>query len=80
MNIPKGISGAQLIKSLSIFGYEHSRQSGSHVRFTTTNNGTHHITIPLHQELKIGTLNSIISDVAQHFSLSKKEVIQKLFK
>ncbi len=80
MNVPRGVSGSDLIKATSHFGYETTRQSGSHVRLTTHRNGTHHITIPLHQELKLGTLNGILSDIAQHFSITKKEVILSLFK
>ena len=37
------------------------------------------ITVPMHDELRVGTLSSILSDVALHFTLSKADVIQKLF-
>jgi predicted RNA binding protein YcfA (HicA-like mRNA interferase family) len=80
MSIPRGVSGSDLIKAAALFGYETTRQSGSHVRLTTQKNGIHHITIPLHQELKVGTLNGILTDIAEHFSLSKKEVVATLFK
>ncbi|MCO6434616.1 hypothetical protein [Nitrosomonas nitrosa] len=39
----------------------------------------HHLTIPLHDPLRIGTLVSILTDVAKHHSLSKEDVIFKLF-
>ncbi|NYE57789.1 putative RNA binding protein YcfA (HicA-like mRNA interferase family) [Carboxydothermus ferrireducens DSM 11255] len=35
-----------------------TRQTGSHIRLTTTLKGEHHVTIPLHDPLKIGTLNN----------------------
>ena len=79
MRIPRDISGKELIKRLETFGYLTTRQSGSHVRVTTKLQGEHHITVPIHDELRIGTLNAIISDVATHFSLSKVEIIQTLF-
>ncbi len=79
MSIPKDIAGGELIRLLAQYGYEITRQKGSHVRLTTTRGGEHHITIPRHNPLKIGTLNSIINDVVDHFGLSKKEVIEDLF-
>lgn len=79
MRAPRDISGKELIKRLEAFGYLPTRQSGSHVRVTTKDKGEHHITVPMHDELRVGTLNSILSDLALHFSLSKSDIIQKLF-
>lgn len=79
MKLPRDIDSQQLIKSLNQFGYEPTRQSGSHIRLTTQQNGQHHITIPNHDPLKIGTLNAILTEVAQHLSVSKQELIGRLF-
>jgi len=79
MKLPRDIDALQLIKSLTKFGYEPTRQSGSHIRLTTQQNGQHHITIPNHDPLKIGTLNAILTEVAQHLSVSKQELIERLF-
>jgi predicted RNA binding protein YcfA (HicA-like mRNA interferase family) len=79
MKLPRDIDATQLIKALVIFGYFPTRQTGSHIRLTTQQNGQHHITIPFHDPLKIGTLNAILSDVAQHLRFSKQELIEKLF-
>lgn len=46
MSIPKDLTGEELIKILAQYGYEITRQKGSHVRLTTTREGEHHITIP----------------------------------
>ncbi len=46
---------------------------------TTSENGTHQITIPAHNPVKIGTLNNILRDVALHFNLSKDELLKRLF-
>ena len=49
------------------------------MRLTTTMKGEHHITIP-NKPLKVGILNAILKDVANHLGKSKKEVIEELFK
>jgi predicted RNA binding protein YcfA (HicA-like mRNA interferase family) len=78
--IPGDISAAELIKLLSkTYGYKSTRQTGSHIRLTTETNGQHHITIPNHSPLKLGTLSSILSDVAEHFQKSKENIIDELF-
>ena len=79
MKIPRDLSGQDLIKYLKPYGYEMTRQSGSHIRLTTNQNGQHHITIPNHDSLKIGTLSSIISDVAQHLEKTKDQLLQEIF-
>jgi predicted RNA binding protein YcfA (HicA-like mRNA interferase family) len=79
MKLPRNISSQELISSLQKFGYSISRQKGSHIRVTTTVNGQHHLTIPNHDPIKLGTLSSILSSVAIHFNLSKEEVLVRLF-
>ena len=80
MKLPRDISGQDLIRYLTVFGYEVTRQSGSHIRLTTLKNGEHHLTIPNHNPLRIGTLSSILVDVAAHFQTSKDQLIKELFK
>ncbi len=79
MKLPREISGEELAKLLKKYGYEITRQTGSHVRLTTTAKGEHHITIPAHKYLKIGTLSSILSDIAIHFKIDKGDLIKELF-
>ena len=79
MKIPRDLSGRDLVKYLKPYGYTISRQTGSHIRLMTSKNGEHHITIPNHDPLKIGTLSSIINDIAQHFDKSKEEILLHLF-
>lgn len=79
MKLPRDLSSDDLIKKLSELGYDVTRQTGSHIRLTTSENGTHQITIPAHNPIKIGTLNNILRDVAQHFNLSKNELLKRLF-
>lgn len=80
MRIPRDVSGAELIKKLKVFGYAPTRQVGSHVRVTTrTGGGEHHLTVPLHAELRVGTLSAIISDVATFLDKEKAEITKALF-
>ena len=78
--IPIDISGEQLINKLRKFGYEITRRKGSHVRLTSNLKGKeHHITIPDHRHLKIGTLNNILSDVSDYLEMEKDILIKELF-
>jgi predicted RNA binding protein YcfA (HicA-like mRNA interferase family) len=79
MRLPRDISGAQLARNLKPLGYAITRQTGSHMRLTTQEHGEHHVTIPNHDPLRIGTLAGIIDDVAEHFETTSDELIQKLF-
>jgi len=56
MKLPRDLSGAELVKALGRVGYHVTRQSGSHVRLTTDTPSQHHVTIPAHDPLKVGTL------------------------
>ncbi|MCX6154337.1 MAG: type II toxin-antitoxin system HicA family toxin [Candidatus Kapabacteria bacterium] len=78
MRIPRDISGNELIQYLSKYGYSATRQTGSHIRLSTKTNGEHHITIPNHNPIKIGTLNSITNDVCSHLEMDKSEFFKNL--
>jgi predicted RNA binding protein YcfA (HicA-like mRNA interferase family) len=77
--LPRNISGQELVQKLKKLGYVPTRQVGSHIRLTTNNNGTHHVTIPDHTPIKIGTLSGILKDIADHFKMSKDELLDQLF-
>jgi len=78
--LPRDISGKQLAGKLSRLGYQITRQTGSHLRLTTTTKGEHHLTIPAHGQLKVGTLSGIVSEVARYLEASKSEIIDRLFR
>ena len=80
MRSPRGLSASQFIKLLKIYGYEIASQKGSHIKVTTNKGGEHHLAIPNHDPLKIGTLNAISRQVAEHFGKSKQDVFNELFK
>ena len=79
MKLPRDLTGSELVKALSCLGYVVSHQTGSHIRLTTQNNGEHHVTVPQHDPLKIGTLNAILRDIAGHAGLSREELLEMLF-
>jgi predicted RNA binding protein YcfA (HicA-like mRNA interferase family) len=55
------ISGQRLVKALERDGWEVARQRGSHVRMKHPDRQVS-LTVPLHRELKRGTLSGILSD------------------
>jgi predicted RNA binding protein YcfA (HicA-like mRNA interferase family) len=79
MKIPRNISGGQLAKLLEVYGYKVTRQIGSHIRLTTQKNGEHHITIPLHKAIHIGTLNNILKAISDHLEIDKETLVDELF-
>jgi len=80
MKIPRNVSGDELAGLLVQFGYAATRQSGSHMRLTSSFKGSeHHITIPRHTPLKIGTLNSIIKDIASYLEIDRSRLVDDLF-
>lgn len=78
MRIPRDLSGAELAKALRALGYERARQDGSHIRLTTQRGGEHHVTVPNHSPIKLGTLRAILKAVAVHHRLTVEELIRQL--
>ena len=79
MKLPRDLDGRGLARTLRSLGYEITRQNGSHMRLTTQEGGEHHITIPNHSPLRVGTLAGILGDVAGHFGVSRDELLDQLF-
>jgi len=46
MRLPRDVGGMELAGKLERFGYQVTRQTGSHIRLTTEQEGEHHVTIP----------------------------------
>jgi hypothetical protein len=49
------------------------------MRLTTSERGEHHVTIPAHASLRVGTLAGILGDVAKHLNLRRDELARRLF-
>ena len=79
MKLPRDLSGAELAKALSKIGYRITRQTGSHLRLTLATPSEHHITIPAHDPLKVGTLSAILSDIAGNLKISREDLTRRLF-
>lgn len=79
MKLPRDLSGQELAQTLKILGYQATRQTGSHLRLTTSEKGIHHVTIPQHGSLRVGTLAAILSEIANHFEMSREEIEKKIF-
>jgi len=79
VRLPRDVSGAQLAATLAQLGYQVDRQTGSHIRLTTQLNGEHHVTIPAHDPLKVGTLSGILPEVGAHIGVERDALLQQLF-
>ncbi|MCL4520004.1 MAG: type II toxin-antitoxin system HicA family toxin [Firmicutes bacterium] len=78
MKTPRDWSGQDLARRLERLGYVITRQTGSHVRCTTKRLGEHHLTIPNHADLKVGTLHYILAEVGRHFDMTTDDVLEIL--
>lgn len=79
MRIPRQLSGQDVARALRLLGYERVRQDGSHIRLTTQVNGAHHVTVPNHKPLKVGTLlGGVLKPVAAHHRLTVEDLLAKL--
>lgn len=78
MKLPRNVSGYELVKGLQRVGYHFARQTGDHVRLTTSVNGEHHVTVPLHNPLKVGTLAAILAAVAAQLRKDKDELLRDM--
>jgi predicted RNA binding protein YcfA (HicA-like mRNA interferase family) len=79
VKLPRDVSGSQLAQALRRLGYEMDHQTGSHLRLTTRLGGEHHLTIPAHDPLKVGTLSAILKAAGEHSGLSPEELLRRLF-
>ena len=81
MRLPRDLGGDELASLFSKYQYGVTRQTGSHLRLTSSLKGAqHHVTIPRHKPLKVGTLNIILKEVAAYLEMDKQELLEDLFK
>jgi predicted RNA binding protein YcfA (HicA-like mRNA interferase family) len=80
VKLPRDLSGHELAKMLRRYGYEVVRQSGSHIQLKSKILGTDHtVTVPAHKVLRLGTLNSILSRIADYLKMTRPQLIEELF-
>jgi predicted RNA binding protein YcfA (HicA-like mRNA interferase family) len=75
MKLPRDISGDRLVRVLQDLGYVVVRQKGSHVRLTHPGPPQAHVVVPMHRQIKVGTLHDILQTVGEQRSLSLQELI-----
>ena len=69
------ISSREAIKALESLGFKQTRQTGSHVIMKKiTSNGQIGCVVPIHRELKVGTLSGILKQA----QISPQEFIDRL--
>jgi predicted RNA binding protein YcfA (HicA-like mRNA interferase family) len=80
LKLPRDLSGEELARLLRKYNYEITRQTGSHLRLTSKLKGSaHHVTIPAHKTLKVGTLSTILADVAAYLERERSDLAGELF-
>ena len=81
MKLPRDLSGVEVARRLARhYGYRVTRSRGSHMTVTLTAEGEQHqVTVPRHRDVRIGTLDAIIADVAAFLGLPKQVVRDTLF-
>jgi len=80
MRLPRDVGGADLARRLAICGYAIARQTGSHVKLTSSHNGReHHVTIPTSRLLRMANLNNILVEVAAYLAIDKDALSATLF-
>ena len=81
MKLPRDLGGEELSALLGRYGYKITRQTGSHMRLTSTSKGfEHHITIPRHKPLRVGTLSSIVNEIAAYLEIERQKLVEELFR
>lgn len=81
MKLPRDLDGQKLATLLRPYGYQITRQTGSHIRLTSVLKGReHHVTIPAHKDLKVGTLHSILREIAAYLELELAGFLNELFR
>lgn len=79
MRLPRDLSGIDLARRLGRLGYTITRQTGSHLRLTCADPPQHHVTIPAHDSLRVGTLAAILQAVAARHGMTREEIATKVF-
>lgn len=81
MKLPRGLSGSEVARLLARhYGYPAARTKGSHMTVTLTVDAeSHSVTVPRHRNIRVGTLDAIVGEVASFLGLSKRTVRETLF-
>ena len=79
MKVPRDLSGAQLAKVLCRdWGYRVVHQEGSHIILQTDTSANQRISVPNHNPVRVGTLNSIVRTVSVHKGVERQKLLEAL--
>ncbi|WP_447973804.1 type II toxin-antitoxin system HicA family toxin [Nitrospira sp. Kam-Ns4a] len=79
MKLPRDLGGEELARRLSRYSYRIVRQTGSHMRLVSSVKGTEHrVTIPSHRPLRVGTLHSILKEIADYLEMDRDALTEEL--
>lgn len=78
MKLPRDLTGAELVKSLSKLGYRATRQTGSHVRLTIRTAKENHLTVPMTKAIPVGTLSAILKEAANHLEIDFEDLVNRI--
>ena len=69
----------KFVKFLESLGYTYLRQTGSHVRMVIQKGDKKfHVVVLLHNELRVGTLYSILDEVSKETEIPRNELIDAI--
>jgi predicted RNA binding protein YcfA (HicA-like mRNA interferase family) len=79
MKVPRDLSGAQLVKVLCRdWNYRTVHQEGSHIILETDIPTHQRLSVPNHNPLRIGTLNSIVRVISAHKGIERQQLLDTL--
>jgi predicted RNA binding protein YcfA (HicA-like mRNA interferase family) len=79
MKVPRDLNGAQLVKVLCRdWNYRVVHQEGSHIILQTDAPSHQRLSVPNHNPLRVGTLNSIIRAVSLHKRIERQQLLDAL--
>jgi predicted RNA binding protein YcfA (HicA-like mRNA interferase family) len=79
MKVPRDLSGAQLVKVLCRdWNYRIVHQEGSHIILQTDAPTHQRLSVPNHNPIRIGTLNSIVRAVSVHKGIERQQLLEAL--
>jgi predicted RNA binding protein YcfA (HicA-like mRNA interferase family) len=81
LKLPRDVDGVRLASLLRRYGYQVTRQTGSYIRLTSSAKGAeHHVTVPAHKEIRLGTFHTILRDVAAYLEMEPTQLLEELFR
>jgi len=76
VKLPRDLSGDRLVATLCRrWEYRKVHQSGSHIILETEEPTHQRIAVPNHDDLRIGTLNSVLRAVAEHKGVTREAIL-----